>query len=131
MRHRVAGKRLGRSKAHRSALRRNLINDLFRYERIKTTRAKAEAIRGAAEKLITLAKRGLAYEEDNPARVIHSRRLARARMNDTEMVGKLFDTLAPRYEDRPGGYTRMFKLGLRHGDAAHMVILELVDREED
>ncbi len=73
MRHRVAGKRLGRSTAHRKALRRNLINDLFRYERIQTTRAKADAIRGAAEKLITLAKRGLAYEEENPARVIHSR----------------------------------------------------------
>ena len=129
MRHRVAGKRLSRSKDHRKSLRRNLITELFRHERIKTTRAKAEAVRGAAEKLITLAKRGLAHED--PARAVHARRLAAARLYDKAVVGKLFDELAPRYEDRPGGYTRMFKLGPRKGDAAEMVVLELVDREED
>ncbi len=129
MRHRVAGKKLNRSMGHRNALRRNLINQLFRHERIKTTRAKAEAIRGEAEKLITLAKRGLAHED--PARAVHARRLALARLNNRDSVGKLFNELAPRYEDRPGGYTRLFKLGPRLGDSAEMVVLELVDRTEE
>jgi large subunit ribosomal protein L17 len=129
MRHRVAGKKLSRNKDQRKALRRNLMNQLFRHERIKTTRAKAQAIRGEAEHLITLAKRGLAHED--PARAVHARRLAYARLNNRETVGKLFDELAPRYEDRPGGYTRTFKLGLRVGDRAEMVMLELVDRSEE
>lgn len=130
MRHRVAGKKLSRSKDHRKALRRNLMNELFRHERIKTTRAKAEAIRGETEKLITLAKRGLAHEE--PQRAVHARRIALSRLNNNrDSVTKLFDELAPRYEDRPGGYTRMFKLGLRNGDRAEMVLLELVDRNEE
>lgn len=129
MRHRVAGKRLGRSTDHRRSLRRNLINELFKHERITTTRAKAEAIRGAAEKMITLAKRGLAHED--PARGVHARRLAYARLNNRNVVQKVFDVLAPRYESRPGGYTRMYKLGPRKGDAAEMVLLELVDRGED
>ena len=129
MRHRVAGKKLNRSMGHRNALRRNLINQLFRHERIKTTRAKAEAVRGEAEKLITLAKRGLAHED--PARAVHARRLALARLNNRDSVGKLFNELAPRYEDRPGGYTRLFKLGPRLGDSAEMVVLELVDRTEE
>ncbi len=129
MRHRVAGKKLNRSTSHRKALRRNLTIELFRHERIKTTRAKAEAMRGEAEKMITLAKRGLAHED--PARAVHARRVALSRLNNRDAVGKLFDELAPRYEDRPGGYTRMFKLGLRLGDRAEMVMLELVDRETD
>ncbi len=126
MRHRVAGKKLSRSTAHRKALRRNLTTDLFRYEQIRTTRAKAEAIRGQAEKLITLAKHGLADEETDPAKGVHARRLARARLSDRKVVQKLFDEIAPRYMERPGGYTRMLKLGARHGDAAPMVLLELV-----
>lgn len=129
MRHRVAGKKLNRTKDHRKALRRNLTIALFQHERIKTTRAKAEAIRGEAEKIITMAKRGLAHED--PARAVHARRIALSRLNNRGAVSKLFDELAPRYEDRPGGYTRMFKLGLRQGDRAEMVMLELVDREED
>lgn len=129
MRHRVAGKKLGRSKDHRKLLRRNLINDLFRYERIKTTRAKAEAIRAEAEKLITLAKRGVAAEDE--ARGVHTRRIAYSRLNNRDSVQKLFDIFAPRYADRPGGYTRMYKLGLRAGDRAEMVLLELVDRDSD
>ena len=124
MRHRVKGHRLGRSKGHRNALRRNLINDLFEYEQIKTTRAKAEAIRGGAEKLITIAKRGNAAGE---AKEVHARRLAAGRMGNPELVMKLFDDIAPRYADRSGGYTRMIKLGPRVGDAAEMVILELVE----
>lgn len=128
MRHKVAGKRLSRSTGHRKALRRNLMNALFQHERIKTTDAKADAIRGEAEKLITMAKRALAHED--PARGVHARRIVFARLRDKDNVHKLFDELAPRYAERPGGYTRIYKLGPRHGDAASMVLLELVDREE-
>lgn len=124
MRHRIAGYKLGRSSAQRTALRRNLITDLLRHERIRTTQTKADAIRGAAERLITLAKRGNAAGE---AKAVHARRLATARLNDPEVVKKLFDDIAPRYAERPGGYTRMLKLGPRLGDAASMVILELVE----
>lgn len=124
MRHRVAGRRLGRSSGQRKALRRSMITDLFRHERIRTTSAKARAIRGAAEKLITLSKRGNAAGE---AKLVHARRLAAARLNDPEVVKKLFDEIAPRYAERPGGYTRILKLGPRSGDAAEMVLLELVE----
>ncbi len=128
MRHRVAGKKLGRSTAHRKALRRNMVIALFQNERIRTTRAKAEAIRGQAEKLITRAKRGLEAEKTNPAAGVHARRVAASRLNnDRKIVQKLFDEIAPRYVDRPGGYTRMLKLGMRKGDAAEMVLLELVE----
>lgn len=129
MRHRVAGKRLGRDTGHRKLLRRNLINDLLRYERIKTTEAKARAIRAEAEKTITLAKRALA--NGDRAREVHARRLLFARLRNKDTVAKVFSDLAPRYEERPGGYTRVFKLGMRTGDAAKMVLLELVDRAED
>jgi large subunit ribosomal protein L17 len=128
MRHKVAGKRLGRDMGHRKALRRNLINALFRHERIRTTEAKARAIRGEAEKMITLAKRSLAH--DDPNRAVHGRRLLFARLRNKENVAKVFDELALRYEDRPGGYTRIYKLGMRKGDAAKMALIELVDREE-
>lgn len=124
MRHRVVGRRLGRSSGHRKALRRSMITELFRHERIRTTSAKAKAIRGAAEKLITLSKRGNAAGE---AKLVHARRLAAARLNDPEIIKKLFDDIAPRYAERPGGYTRILKLGPRSGDAAEMVLLELVE----
>ncbi len=124
MRHKVAGKRLGRSTGHRKALRRNLIKDLFRYERIRTTQAKAQAIRGDAERLITRAKKG---NNLGNADAVHARRWAAARLNEPEIVKKLFEDIAPRYIDRPGGYTRIIKLGPRKGDAAEMVLLELVE----
>ena len=136
MRHRVAGKRLNRSSGHRRALRRNLVTALFYHERIETTEAKAKAIRGQAEKLITLAKRGLVSEQEDPARGVHARRLAAGRMDRwvtepdgtrVDILGKLFEDIAPRYVDRPGGYTRVYKLGPRKGDAAPMVLLELVE----
>ena len=127
MRHRVAGKRLSRSKGHRTALRRNLVTELFRHNRIRTTRAKAQAMRGQAEKMITLAKRGLVKGEVDPAKEIHARRLAAARLNDPAVVRKLFDEIAPQYLERPGGYTRMLRLGVRKGDAAQIVLLELVE----
>ncbi len=124
MRHRVAGRRLNRSMGHRNALRRNLITELYRHERLETTKAKAQAIRGEAEKLITTAKRGIAAGE---AKAVHARRLAAARINDPEIVQKLFDDIALRYADRPGGYTRIIKLGPRLGDSAEMAIIELVE----
>jgi len=107
-------------------LRRVLIKQLFEHERINTTRAKAEAIRGQAEKLITLAKRSNSAED--ASKRVAARRLAVARLgDDKEIVKKLFDEIAPRFENRPGGYTRMLKLGPRQGDAAEMVILEFVE----
>jgi large subunit ribosomal protein L17 len=129
MRHRRAGKHLGRSSKQRKALRLALSRALLTHERIKTTRAKADFVRGHVEKLITKAKRGLAH--DDPQRAVHARRIVASRLNnDRDLVQKLFDELAPRYEDREGGYTRILKLGPRKGDAADMVLLELVDREE-
>jgi large subunit ribosomal protein L17 len=124
MRHRVAGYKLGRKKDQRVALRRNLVKQLFEHERIQTTRTKAEAIRNQAERLITLAKLG---NKAGDAKMVHARRLAAARLNDPKAVKKLFDDIAPRFETRPGGYTRMIKMGLRRGDAAEVVILELVE----
>ena len=124
MRHRIAGKKLGRKKDQRTALRRNMIKQLFEHERIHTTRAKAQAVRGQAEQLITLAKNGHKAGEE---REVHTRRLAAARLGDAQAVKKLFEDIAPRYETRPGGYTRIIKLGRRQGDSAEMVILELVE----
>ncbi len=124
MRHQVAGYKLGRTKGARIALRRNLIKQLFEHERITTTRAKAEAIRGEAERLITIAKRSRNADE---AGKVHARRLVAARLGSNQMIQKLFDDIAPRFAERPGGYTRMLKLGLRKGDAAEVVMLELVE----
>jgi len=123
MRHRVAGRQLSRSSGHRKALFRNLITELLRHGRIRTTEAKAKAIRSDAEKLISLAKRGLQEEKY----AVHARRLAAARLNDPEVAKKLFDEIAPRFETRPGGYTRLMRLGPREGDGAEMVLLELVE----
>jgi len=124
MRHHVAGFKLSRSKGQRIALRKTLINQLFTHERIQTTRAKAMAIRGAAEKLITLARNSGAGSDIEK---VNARRLAAARMDDPAMVRKLFDDIGPRYTNRKGGYTRLLKLGPRLGDAADMVLLELVE----
>ena len=124
MRHRVAGYKISRSKDQRRALRRNLVKQLFEHERIRTTQAKAMAARGLAERLITLAKRGNEAGED---KMVHARRLAAARLSDAQAVKKLFDDIAPRYENRNGGYTRVIKLGPRIGDSAKMVLLELVE----
>lgn len=129
MRHRMHGKHLGRDTGQRKALRRGMAVQLIQHERIQTTEAKAAFVRGYVERLITTAKRGLAHSDPN--RAIHARRMAASRLNnDREIVGKLFETLAPRYQERDGGYTRVVKLGPRKGDAAEMVVLELVDRPE-
>jgi large subunit ribosomal protein L17 len=124
MRHGVAGYRLGRNKDQRNALRRILINQLFEHERIRTTRAKAQAIRGDAERLITLARRSA---DGSDTQKMNARRLAASKMANADMVRKLFDDIGPRFANRPGGYTRMLRMGLREGDAADMVLLELVE----
>src|SRR5437016_10026662 len=121
MRHRKDGFKLGRVTAHRWALFRNLLVALFRHERITTTEAKAKAVRGLAEHMITLAKR------EN----LHARRQVLSMVPDTEVVGRLFDTIAARFADRNGGYTRIIKTGPRPGDGAPMVFLELADRVEE
>jgi large subunit ribosomal protein L17 len=125
MRHQVAGYRLSRSKGQRTALRRTLIKQLFEHERIETTHAKAMAIRGAAEKLITLALNS--SKSESAVVKVNARRLAAARLGgiNAEIVKKLFDDIAPRFTNRKGGYTRILKLGPRQGDAADMVLLEL------
>ncbi len=119
MRHRVAKKKLNRNKAHRKAMIRNLITELFRHERIQTTEARAKAIRPYAEKLITLAKRG----------DVHARRQVLKWVNDKDVVDHLFHAIAPSFENRHGGYTRVIKLGRRQGDAAPVAIIELVEGE--
>jgi len=124
MRHQIAGYKLGRSKDQRTGLRRTMVKQLFEHERIQTTLAKAKFIRGEAEELITLARRS---DKGTDAEKVHARRLAAARLGDAAMVRKLFDEIAPRYEDRNGGYTRINKLGPRLGDAADMVLIELVE----
>jgi len=117
MRHRIAGRKLDRSSGHRRALYRNLVTDLLNYEKITTTEAKAKEIRGLAEKMISMGKKG----------GLHSRRQAAAFIIDTKVTEKVFNDLASRYAERPGGYTRITKLGPRLGDGAAMVKLELVE----
>jgi len=124
MRHKVSGRKLGRPSDQRAALRRNLIGQLFAHGRIRTTAAKAKAIRGEAERIISAAKRGLQAGE---LKAVNARRLALARLDDAAAVSKLFAEIAPRYAQRPGGYTRVLRLGRRLGDAAEMVLLELVE----
>jgi large subunit ribosomal protein L17 len=131
MKHQISGSKLGRSAPQRNSLRLNLLKALFEHERIKTTEAKAKFIRSDAEKLITLAKRGNKAKagEGTQARAnyVSAQRLAKAKLNDPAIVHKLFETIGPRFEKRPGGYTRILKLGARLGDAAEVVLLELVE----
>ena len=117
MRHHRAGKKLGRDASHRKALYANLAGSLIEHGRIKTTEAKAKAVKPFAEQMITLAKRG----------DLAARRQAIAELRSQDVVHQLFADVAPRFADRPGGYTRIVKLGPRQGDAAQMVYLELVD----
>ncbi len=132
MRHRVQGKKLNRDSGHRKALRKNLIIALIEHGRIRTTEAKAKFVRGHAERIITIAKRGIAKAEatGNSAADLHARRIVASRLNnDREIVQKVFSDLAPRYKEREGGYTRIYKVGPRKGDNADMVLLELVGNE--
>jgi large subunit ribosomal protein L17 len=126
MRHQVAGYKLNRTKGGRIALRRNLIKQFFTYERIRTTETKAAAIRGEAERMITIAKK---VAEATDAEKVAARRLIAGRLgnNSNDTVKKLFDEIAPRFSARNGGYTRVMKLGPRFGDKAEMALLELVE----
>jgi large subunit ribosomal protein L17 len=124
MRHQVAGYKLNRSNGARNALRRTLIKQLFTHERIQTTETKAAAIRAEAEKMITTARNSI---ERTDSEKVAARRLIAAKLADHAVVNKLFDEIAPRFVGRPGGYTRVMKLGPRLGDAANMVLLELVE----
>lgn len=132
MRHRKAGRRLGRNQSHRKAVLRNLAMALFEHERIRSTDAKCKELRPVAERIITTAKRALPAEgEDSPearARALHARRRIRRFIHRPDLVEKVFSVLAPRYRERPGGYTRIVKVGPRPGDNAHCSIIELVDR---
>ena len=121
MRHGNANRKLGRTSSHRNAMFRNQLASLIEHERIVTTLPKAKELRPIAEKLITLAK------NDS----VHARRQAARQVPSDELIKKLFDTIGPRFSTRPGGYTRIMKLGARRGDAAEMAILELVERSEE
>ena len=118
MKPRVVGRRLDRTTEHRTAMFRNLVTSLFRHERIRTTTPKAKEIKRFADRFITLAKQGTP----------HARRLANRDVRDVEVLNKLFETLGPRFKSRPGGYTRIIRIGRRVGDAADMAVIELVER---
>lgn len=121
MRHRKGPRKLNRTSTHRKAMFANMSTALVKHEQIVTTLPKAKELRSIVDKLITLGKRG----------DLHARRQALATIKDRALVEKLFSTLAERYADRPGGYTRVLKAGFRHGDSAPMAIIELVDRDEE
>ena len=121
MRHRVGGRKLGRTSSHRAAMFRNMAAALIKHEQITTTLPKAKELRPYVEKLITLAKRG----------GLSNRRLAHSRLLDDKQLQKLFDVLAPRYAERDGGYTRVLRAGIRASDAAPIAIIELIDRDPD
>jgi large subunit ribosomal protein L17 len=118
MKHRVVGRRLDRTTEHRTAMLRNLVTSLFRHERIKTTTPKAKELKRFADKIVTLAKAGTP----------HSRRIANREVRDVEVLNKLFGSIADRFKARPGGYTRIVRVGHRAGDNADMAVIELVDR---
>ena len=121
MKHKIKGKKLNRTSSHRKALFKNMAQAIIKHEQIITTLPKAKTMKPIVEKLITLAKKGS----------LHAKRQAYSKLRDDKMVTKLFGTLAKRYADRAGGYTRVLKAGYRYGDAAAMAVIELVDRDED
>ena len=121
MKHKIKGKKLNRTSSHRKALFKNMAQAIIKHEQIITTLPKAKTMKPIVDKLITLAKKGS----------LHARRQAFSKLRDDKMVTKLFGTLASRYADRTGGYTRVLKAGFRYGDAAAMAVIELVDRDED
>ena len=124
MRHNIAGYHLGRTSGARTSLRRNLIRQLFIHERIRTTEAKAAAVRGDAERMITIARNSA---NGTDAQKVAARRLVISKLGGNEVIKRLFDEIAPRFATRNGGYTRVVKLGPRYGDSAEMVILELIE----
>ena len=130
MRHRIAHRKLGRVSEHRLALLRNQAQALLRHERINTTIAKAKELRPFVERLISVAKRGIADGADTP-RALHARRMVRRDLADRAVATKLFDTVAPRFASRPGGYTRLLRVGRRRGDDAELAQVELIGSEYD
>jgi large subunit ribosomal protein L17 len=120
MKHRMGFNRLGRNRSHRLALYKAMVSALFKYERIRTSQVKAKEVRRVAERMITRAR----------SDTVHNRRLLARSIADRALLAKLFTDIAPRFADRPGGYTRILKLGPRYGDATEMVLLELVERKE-
>jgi large subunit ribosomal protein L17 len=128
MRHRVSHRKLGRVTEHRIAMLRNQAEALLRHESIETTVPKAKELRPFVERIISIAKRGLAGGEAN-GKSLHARRLVLRDIQDRDVVSKLFDTIAPRFEGRPGGYTRILRIGFRRGDAADIAQIELVGSE--
>ena len=128
MRHNLAFRKLGRVSEHRTALLRNQAMALIRHERIETTMPKAKELRPFVERLITIAKRGVASGDAN-GKSLHARRLVLAELPDKDVVGKLFASIAPRYAERPGGYTRILRVGFRRGDSAEVAQVELVGSE--
>ena len=128
MRHRVSHRKLGRVTEHRIAMLRNQAQALLRFEHIETTVPKAKELRPFVERIITIAKRGIAAGDAN-GRSLHARRLVLRDIADRDVVSKLFDTIAPRFEARPGGYTRILRLGFRRGDSAEVAQIELVGSE--
>ena len=128
MRHRVAHRKLGRVTEHRIAMLRNQAHALLLHERVETTVPRAKELRPFVERIITLAKRGIAGGDAN-GKSLHARRLVLRDIPDREVVSKLFDTIAPRFETRPGGYTRILRLGFRRGDSAELAQIELVGSE--
>ena len=130
MRHRVGQRKLGRVTEHRIAMLRNQAEALIRHEHIETTLPKAKELRPFVERIITIAKRGLAAGDAN-AGTLHARRMVFRDIQNRDVVAKLFDTIAPRFEARPGGYTRILRLGHRRGDSAEVALIELVGSEYD
>ena len=130
MRHRVSHRKLGRVTEHRIAMLRNQAEALLRHERIETTVPKAKELRPFVERIISIAKRGLAGGEAN-GKSLHARRMVLRDIQDRDVVSKLFDTIAPRFEGRPGGYTRILRIGFRRGDSAEVAQIELVGSEYD
>jgi large subunit ribosomal protein L17 len=128
MRHNLAHRKLGRVSEHRTALLRNQAMALIRHEHIETTVPKAKELRPFVERLITIAKRGVASAEANGSS-LHARRLVLAELPDKDVVGKLFESIAPRFAERPGGYTRILRVGYRRGDSAEVAQVELVGSE--
>ena len=128
MRHRVSHRKLGRVTEHRIAMLRNQAQALLRFERLETTVPRAKELRPFVERIITIAKRGIAGGDEN-GRSLHARRLVLRDIHDRDVVSKLFDTIAPRFESRPGGYTRILRIGYRRGDSAEVAQIELVGSE--
>ena len=121
MRHNISGRKLNRTSSHRKAMFSNMVNALIKHEQITTTLPKAKELRPIIEKMVTLSRKN----------DLHARRQAISKLQDNDMVKKLFDVLGPRYAERAGGYTRIIKAGFRYGDSAPMAVIEFVDRDKD